>query len=153
MRELIIAGLVAATVVPAAAQAQSRAEVEYDRERVREERREYRDALRYGDPRDIREERDEFLDARRELHEDRRGYRERRAHRRGYTRYVAPYGGFTYRPVHQGYDLRPHFYGQRYHAPGFRSYDTARWIRYGDDLLLVNTRSGRVLQVRRDYFW
>lgn len=150
MRKLIIAGLMAATMMPAAASAQSRAEIRRDRQDVREERRELRDAQRYGDRRDIREEREELRDARRELREDRR---DRRQHRRGYTRYVAPYSSWSYRPVYQGYNLQPRFYTQRYYAPGYRVQANARWIRYGDDLLLVNTRNGRVLQVRRDYFY
>jgi Ni/Co efflux regulator RcnB len=55
--------------------------------------------------------------------------------------------------VRSGYQLRPAFYGPRYaitdygyyrvHAPGRYQ----RWIRYGDDLLLVNIRTGRVLEV------
>ena len=151
MRKLIIAGLMAATTLPVAAMAQSRAEVRESRRDVREERRELRDAQRYGDRRDIREEREELRDARRELREDRRDYR--RAHSRGYVRYQAPYSGWSYRPVYQGYNLQPRFYTQRYYAPGYRVHPNRRWIRYGDDLLLVNIRNGRVLQVRRNYFW
>ena len=150
MRKLIIAGLMAATMMPAAASAQSRAEIRRDRQDVREERRELRDAQRYGTRRDVREEREELRDARRELREDRQ---DRRQHRRGYTRYQAPYSSWSYRPVYQGYNLQPRFYTQRYYAPGYRVQGNQRWIRYGDDLLLVNVRNGRVLQVRRNYFW
>ena len=28
-----------------------------------------------------------------------------------------------------------------------------RWVRYGDDLLLVNLRTGRVLQVVHNRYW
>ena len=153
MRKSIIVGLIAAVLMPAAAQAQSRGEIRRDREELREERRELRNARRYGDRHDIRDEREDVRDARRELREDRRDFRERRAHRQGYTRYDAPYRDWSYRRVHQGYNLRPSFYGQRYYAPGHRSQGYARWIRYGDDLLLVNTRNGRVLQVRQGYYY
>ena len=150
MRKLIIAGLMAATMMPAAASAQSRAEIRRDRQDVREEQRELRDAQRYGDRRDVREERRDVRDARQELREDRR---DRRQHTRGYTRYYAPQRGWSYRPIGVGYNLQPSFYSQRYYAPGYRAQRNARWIRYGDDLLLVNTRNGRVLQVRRNYYW
>lgn len=154
MRKMIIAGLMAAIALPTAAQAQSRAEVRRDRQELREERRELRDAQRYGDRRDVREERRDVREAREELREDRRDYRQnRRAHSRNYTRYYAPSRNWSYRPVYQGYNLQPQFYSQRYYAPGYRVQRNARWIRYGDDLLLVNTRNGRVLQVRPNYYW
>lgn len=154
MRKLIIAGLMAATMMPAAVSAQSRDEVRRDRQDLREEQRELRDARRHGDRRDVREERRDVREARQELREDRRDYRQnRRAHSRGYTRYYAPQRNWSYRPVYQGYNLQPQFYSQRYYAPGYRAQRNARYIRYGDDLLLVNTRNGRVLQVRRNYFW
>lgn len=152
MRKSIIAGLMAAMLIPAAAQAQSRGEVRDSREELREERRELRDARRYGDRRDVREERRDVRDAREEFREDRRDFRQRQ-HRRGYTRYDAPHRGWSYRPVNRGYNLQPSFYGQRYYAPGYRSQGQARWIRYGDDLLLVNTRNGRVLQVRQNHYY
>lgn len=154
MRKLILAGLMAATLMPAAASAQSRGEVRRDREELREQRQDLRDAQRYGDRRDVHEERHDVRDARQELREDRRDYRQnRRAHSRTYTRYYAPTRNWSYRPVNQGYNLQPVFYGQRYYAPGYRAQAQARWIRYGDDLLLVNTRNGRVLQVRRNYYY
>lgn len=148
MRKLIILGLMAAVVVPTAASAQSRAEIRRDRAEVREQRQDVRDARRYGDRRDVREERRDVRDARRELREDRR---DRQA-------YVAPYRGWTYRPVAPGYQLRPGFYGSRYVIanPGqYRLRPAARnqqWVRYGGDLLLVNTRNGRVLQVVRNRY-
>ncbi len=154
MRKLIFLGLMAATALPTAVQAQSRAEIRRDRQDVREERRELQHARRYGDRRDIREEREELRDARRELREDRRDRRQHlRQRSRNYQRYYAPYSNWSYRPVYQGYQLRPSFYGSRYYAPGHRYQGQTRCIRYGDDLLLVNTRNGRVLQVRRNHYW
>jgi len=147
---MIMMALMAAVAVPASASAQSRAEIRQDRRDVREERQELREAQRYGDRRDIREERRELRDARRELREDRR---DRRA-------YVAPYRGWRYQPVSRGYQLRPAFYSQRYVIvnPGHYRVRPAgrnlRWIRYGNDLLLVNVRNGRVLDVVRNrYYW
>lgn len=150
MRKLIIAGLMAATMMPAAALAQSRGEIRRDRQDVREEQRELRDAQRYGTRRDVREERQDVREARQELREDRR---DRRQRSRNYVRYQAPYSSWSYRPVYQGYNLQPRFYTQRYYAPGYRVRGATRWIRYGDDLLLVNARNGRVIQVRRNHYW
>ncbi|HEY0149725.1 MAG TPA: RcnB family protein [Allosphingosinicella sp.] len=152
MRKLILMSLMAAVAVPTAASAQSRAEIRHDRREVREERQELRDARRFGDRRDVREERGELRDARRELRED-------RGDRRRTARYVSPYSGWAYRPLSVGYSLRPAFYGSRYHVTNFGQFGVRqpgrfqRWVRYGDDLLLVNVRNGRVLQVIRNRYW
>lgn len=149
MRKMILFGLMAAVAVPAAAPAQSRAEIRRDREEVREQREDLRDARRYGNRRDVREERQDLREARRELREDRRDRRQ----------YVAPYRDWRYSTLRPGYQLRPGFYTSRYYIsnPGhYRLRPAARnqqWIRYGDDLLLVNMRNGRVLQVIRNRYW
>ncbi len=153
MRKMIMLGLMAAAILPTAANAQSRAEIRHDRREVREQRQDLREARRYGDRHDIREERQDLREARRELREDRR---DRREHQR--ARYVAPDRDWNYRPVGLGYQLRPAFYSPRYVvSPGhYRLRAPGRfqtWVRYGDDLLLVNTRTGRVLQVLRNRYW
>lgn len=150
MRKLITLGLIAAAAMPTVASAQSRAEVRHDRRELRQERQDLRDARRYGDRYDVQRERRDVRDARRELREDRRDLRR--------TRYVAPYSGWTYRTVTPGYRLQPGFYSNRYVVnPGqYRLAPVGRfqtWVRYGDDLLLVNTRTGRVLQVLRNRYW
>ena len=159
MRKFLISALIAATVVPTVgASAQSYGEARRSQERVREERRELREAQRYGDRRDIREERAELRDARREAREDWRDYR--RNNRRVYTlpRYYAP-RGLAYRPVRSGVVLNRGFYGNRYliadpyryRLP--RAVGAQRWVRYGNDVLLVNTRNGRVQQVIPNFFY
>lgn len=147
MRNLIIIGLLAATAAPTAVAAQSRAEVRDSRQDLREEQRELRDAQRYGDRNDVRDERRDVREARQELREDRR---DRRA-------YVAPYRNWNYRPVTPGYRLQPGFFGQRYIInPGQYRLPPAQrnqqWIRYGNDLLRVNVRNGRVIQVVRSRY-
>ena len=150
MRKVIIAGLIAAIVLPTAASAQSRGELRRDREEVQEQRGDLREAQQRGNRNDIREERHDVREAREELREDRRDHVR--------SRYVAPYRGWHYSTVRTGYQLRPAFYGLRYHVanPGqYRLRPAARnqrWVRYGDDLLLVNVRSGRVLQVVRNRY-
>lgn len=148
MRSYIVLGLMAAMTLPTAVSAQSRAEVRRSQQDLREEQRELQDARRFGDRRDVREERRDVRDARQELREDRR---DRRA-------YVAPYRGWSYRPVTPGFQLRPGFYGQRYVItdPGLYRLPPAtrnrQWIRYGRDLVLVNVRNGRVIQVLRNRY-
>ena len=134
MRKPIMWAVLAAISVPAVpvgALAQSKAEIRHDRREVQEARR------------DLRE-------AKRELREDRRDRRR--------SQYVAPYRGWTYRAIAPGAQLRPGFYGSRYFVDPARyrlrpvgRYQ--RWIRYGDDLVLVNVRTGRVIQVLRNRYW
>jgi Ni/Co efflux regulator RcnB len=133
MRKLILLAAAAAVLVPGAAVAQ--------RHEVRQDRRE------------IRHDRHELNRDRRELRQDRR---ETRRHR---SAYVAPYRNWRYRPVTVGYRLQPSFYGSRYYINDYGNYRVRapgryqRWIRYGNDLLLVNVRTGRVLQVVHYRYW
>lgn len=157
MRKAIMMALIAATVSPVAASAQN-GELRRDRQDVREERRDLRDAQRKGDRHDIREERGELRDARREAREDWRDYR--RDHRQAFRRpaYVGP-RGYRYRPVTVGHRFDPMYYGSRYviadpvryRLP--RASGNNRWIRYGNDIALVNVRNGRVIQVYNSFFW
>jgi Ni/Co efflux regulator RcnB len=101
MRKLILLTAAAAVIVPSIAVAQPQ-EIRHDR-------------------REIRQDRHELRQDRRELRRDRRDIRR-------HVAYVAPYRGWSYRPVTVGY-------------------------RYGDDLLLVNIRTGRVLQVMHYRWW
>lgn len=150
MRKLILLSLMAAVAIPAGASAQSRGEIRRDREEVREQREDLRDARRSGDRREIREERRDVREAREELREDRQDRRR--------SQYVAPYRDWRYSTVRPGFQLRSGFYSPRYHvdARQYRLRAGARnqqWIRYGNDLLLVNVRNGRVLQVVRNRYW
>jgi Ni/Co efflux regulator RcnB len=148
--KFLTAGLIAAMMVPAMAQAQTR-EIRNDRRDVREEQRELRHAQRYGDRDDIREERREYRDARQELREDRRDWRQDRR----YSNYRAP---FRYQQFRIGSTLRPNYY-----APAYRPSWDNRWgvpragrnltyVRHYNDLLLVNERNGRVVKVYRNHF-
>lgn len=170
MRSLITAALLAATaLVPAAAQAQGRGELRRDRQEIREERRELRQAQRFGDRRDIREERRDLREARREYREDLRDYRRndwRRNDWRDYRQrnralyaggnWRAPFGYNSFRP---GVRIGAPYYTQRYwisdpyryHLP--RPVGFQRWVRHYDDLLLVDTRRGFVVDVIRGFYW
>lgn len=159
MRKLIVSALAAATLLPAgAASAQSPAEFRKDQRDVREQQQELRDAQRYGTRQDVREARHDVREARQEMREDWRDYR--RDHRQVYTmpRYMAP-RGYTYRTVRIGSALNPAFYGQRYWIADPYRYRLPRavagqrWIRYGNDVVLINARNGRVLQVYNGFFY
>lgn len=167
MRKLIMLGLMAATVFPAVAvpaAAQSRAEIQRDREHLREQQRELRDAQRYGDRRDVREERRDVHDARRDLRESQRDYHRdawrdhRRDNRHVYSRgkWNAP---FKYRKFKPGARI-----GHNYAAPRYviadpwryrlpRPAPHQRWVRHYDDMLLVDARRGVVVDVFRNFFW
>ncbi|HYZ48609.1 MAG TPA: RcnB family protein [Sphingomonas sp.] len=159
MRKLLIPALIAATILPAVgASAQSYHEARQSQRDVRDARRDVQDARRYGDRRDIRDARENLRDARQEAREDWRDYRN--SHRQLYTmrRYYAP-RGLAYRPVATGARLAPAYWGRsylisdpyRYRLP--RAYGVQRWIRYGNDVVLVDTRNGHVIQVIRSFFY
>ncbi len=158
MRTPIILGLMAAIAIPSIAQAQSLGEARNSQREVREERRELRDAQRHGSRSDIREERRDVREAQREARQDWRDYRQ--THRDVYRReaYVGP-RGYAYRPIGVGYRFAPHYYSSRYiisdpyryRLPAARGAN--RWVRYGNDVALVNIRTGRVIEVHNRFFW
>ena len=69
----------------------------------------------------------------------------------GRSAYAAPVRGWKYKPVAPGTRLGAAFYAARYAIAAPSGLPAARgsrrWIRYGDDAVLVDTRSGRVLKV------
>lgn len=168
MRKLIIMGLMAATMLPVAASAQSQREVWESRQDLRQEQRDLNRAYRFGDERDIRREQRDVREARQELREDRfdrdrawgrndwRGYRD--GHRDLYRRgnWNAP---FRYNNFRVGGRIAPAYYGSRYfiadpwryHLPPTRGY--SRWVRHYNDVLLIDTRRGIILDVNRGFFF
>ena len=159
MRILLSVALAATALTPSLADAQSAREVRHDRQEVRHDRAEVRRDMRRGDYREAREDRREAREDRRETREDWRDYR--RAHGDVYRRgaYAAPRGGWRYRPVSVGYRFAPAYYSSRYWINDPWTYRLAtpgaglRWIRYGNDVILVNIRTGRVIRVHSAFFW
>lgn len=167
MRKLIITALVAATVLPAAAQAQSTGELRRDRQDIRKEHRELDRARVSGDRHDIREERRDVRDARREYREDladrnrrwgRDDWRGWRDHNRGiFARgnWRAPFRYYAFRP---GVRIAPRYFGPsfiiadpwRYRLPPARV--NQHWVRHYDDVVLVDTRRGVVVDVIRGFY-
>lgn len=158
MRTLITAALAAAALVPVVASAQSAGEVRRDNREVQDDRRDLRDAQYHGDRRDVRDARHDLRDDRRERREDWRGYRQ--AHPNDFRRpgYAGP-RGFRYRPVTAGYRFTPEYYGRNYWVNDWQRYRLAaplgyqRYVRYGNDVVLVDIRSGRVASVFNGFFY
>lgn len=85
----------------------------------------------------------------------------RHANRNHYRmpRYYAPYRGYNYSRLSIGFFLNSGFYGNSYWIndpwsyrlpPAYSGY---RWVRYYDDVLLVDTYSGEVVDVIYSFFW
>ncbi len=163
MRRLMITALMAATAIPTMAAAQT-PELRRDRQEVREERRDLRDARRDGDRQDVREERRDLRDARQELREDRRDFR--RDEWRGYrntNRQLYRGGnwrsGYRYRTFTPGIRIGVGYYQPRYYIndpwryrlPNPGRYQ--RWVRHYNDVLLIDTRRGYVVDVIRNFYW
>lgn len=134
MNKSILIGLIAAAITPVVANAHPNGN--------REGRHEHRSEARHADRHDVRHDR-----------------RAARHHNRHWTAYRAPSQNWAYRPLSVGYQLRPAFYEPRYAISDYGAFRVRapgrnmRWIRYGDDLLLVNVRTGRVLDVVHNRYW
>ncbi|MGH6612915.1 RcnB family protein [Sphingomonas sp.] len=168
MRKLIIAALIGATAFPVAASAQSQGEVRRDRQDLRQEQRELNRAYRHGDRRDIREQRRDVREARQELREDvrdrnrawgRNDWRGYRDHNRAiYARgnWNAPFRYTAFRP---GIRIAPSYFGSRYYIADPWRYRlpnvgrNQRWVRHYNDVILVDTRRGVVVDVIRNFYW
>lgn len=73
--------------------------------------------------------------------------------------YFAPFSGHFYRPVGIGFFLDPLFFQPRFFLNDPWAYrlppsgDRFRWVRYYDDVLLVDVFSGEVVDVIENFFW
>lgn len=88
-----------------------------------------------------------------------RSYREQNRNYYRPGRYYSPYRDRNYSRISIGFSLGSGYYGSRYwindpwqyRLPA--AYGSYRWVRYYDDVLLVDLRNGRVVDVIRDFFW
>jgi Ni/Co efflux regulator RcnB len=157
MRKAILAGLLAATIVPTIAQAQNN-ELRHDRRDVRDQQRDVARDYRHGAaPAQIRDDRRDVRDARREYRGDWRDYRGRHPDVYRGPAWAGP-RGYRWRPVTVGYRFTPTFYDRRYWVDPYRYHlrpvlGYQRWVRYGNDVVLIDIRSGRVLEVNNDFFF
>lgn len=158
MRKILLAALAATVALPAAVHAQSANEVRKDQREVQKDRREVRKDIARGNFKEANKDARELRGDQRELRGDWQDYR--RTHgdifRRG--EYHGP-RGYTYRGLTVGYRLTPEYYGRSYWVDDFARYRLPppgpglRWIRYGNDIVLVNMRTGRVVRVINRFFW
>lgn len=87
------------------------------------------------------------------------GYRSHNRDRYRLGRYYSPYSGYSYRRLGIGFSLGSLFYSSRYWIDDpwqYRLpdvYDPYRWVRYYDDVLLVNIYTGEVVDVIQNIFW
>ena len=157
MRKLVLAGLIAATLTPALAAAQS-PELRGARRDIREEQGDVRRAIRDGaSPGEVREQMRDVRAARREYREDWRDYRRRNPDVYRGPAYVGP-RGYAYRPVSVGYRFAPAYYDRRYWVDPYRyrlrpvgPYE--RWVRYGRDVVRIDIRNGRVVESYNGFFF
>lgn len=155
MRKIILTALIAASALPGLAMAQTH-ELRRDRQDIRQEQRDLRDAQRFGDHRDVRDARRDLRDARQDYRGDWRDYRtqNRGLYARGNWR--AP---FAYQRFAPGVVMRPNYYASRYYIADPARYRLPvsvgpnRWVRHYDDAVLVNVRTGRVVQVMNGFYW
>jgi Ni/Co efflux regulator RcnB len=139
MRKLIFTMLMAATVLPAAAQAQYRGDDNRDRRDIHQQ-----------DRRDVRDDRDHAW-----ARDDWRRWRDH--DRTIYARGVwnAP---FRYTPFRVGARIAPVYYGPRYFIVDPWRYHLppagpgTRWVRHYNDVLLIDVRHGIVLDVIRGFY-
>ena len=124
-------GLIAAMMVPAVAEAQTR-QIERDRQEVREQKR------------DVREARQDLRQSKQDWRRDAR-----------YQNYRAP---FRYQQFNVGATLRPNYYAPAYRPAWDSRWGVPRagrnltYVRNYNDLLLVNVRNGKVVKVYRNMF-
>ena len=98
-------------------------------------------------------------DWRRDRRYDWYGYRSHNRSLFSIGRYYAPYRNYSYRRPIIGLFLDNGFYGNRYWINDpwqYRLpevYGPYRWVRYYDDVLLVDIYTGEVVDVIHDFFW
>lgn len=159
MRKIWLTALAAtALTIPAAAPAQSPKELQKDQRTVVKDQRKVRHDLARGDFRKANKHTHDLAGDRKELTDDWIDYRRKHGDvfRRGDYRGPA---GYRYRGLTVGYRLTPEYYGRSYWVDDFARFRLPapgpgqRWVRYGNDILLVNTRTGRVERVINRFFW
>lgn len=158
MRNILFAAAAAALVLPAAAHAKDPSEIRHDAREVAKDKREVDRDIARGKFKEGKEDARELREDRAELREDWRDYR--KSHRNAFhrTAYVAP-RGLKYRPVAVGANLNKAFWGKPYWVSNYVTYRLPApgagrsYVRYGNDVLLINSRTGRVIRVYDQFFW
>lgn len=160
-RKTIITGLIAAVAVPGVAVPTASAQSNREWRERRDDRRDIRQDRR-------EDRRDDRRDARRDWRDDRgdrdrrwgrndwRGWRDNNRSQFARGSWRAPFRYNSFRP---GVRIAPRYYGSAYYINDPWRYRLApagrfqRWVRHYDDLILVDTRRGVVIDVIRNFYW
>jgi hypothetical protein len=132
-------------------QARSEERLRERRRDLREDRRDYRQDVREARRWDRAWRNDTRYDWQRYRYSNRNLYRA--------GRYYAPYRNHSYSRLSIGLFLGSGFYGDnywindpwQYRLPA--AYPGTRWVRYYDDVLLIDVYTGEVIDVIYDFFW
>lgn len=168
--KLLTATLIAAMLVPATAATAQNREYQRDTREIRQEQRDVREAQRDLDRARRTGDRDDVRDARRDVREERRDVREARQDRREDWReyrqrnrnlYRAPAfrAPFRYQRFGVGASINARYWGDSYRVNNYARFRLPqpgryqRYVRHYNDLLLVNTRTGRVVRVYNGFYW
>ncbi len=136
---------------------------DWNRERNRDDRRWDNDRGRYDNRYDSRRPQTQsdrwYNDWRRDRRYDWQSYRNQYRDRYRIGTYYSPYRNYGYSRLRIGLSINSGYYGSRYwirdpyyyRLPPVPSY--MRWVRYYDDVVLVDLRRGRVVDVIYNFFW
>ena len=138
----------------------NRVDRQVDRNRDGRIDRNYRDQRQYSNNRNYnRSSRNWNHSWRNDRRYDWQRYRQANRNHYRLSRYYAPYRDYRYSRLSVGIYLGSAFYGSRYwiNNPSYYrlppAYPGTRWVRYYDDVLLIDTYSGEVIDVIYDFFW
>jgi Ni/Co efflux regulator RcnB len=138
-----MAALAATLVLPNAAVAQSASEVRHDTREIAKD-------IAKGHTQEAHEDQNE-------LREDWRAYRRTHPAAFDLPDFVWP-NGYSYNALTVGATLADVFLGTQYRIDDFANYrlpypgEHRAWVRYGNDALLISTRTGRVITVYDNFF-
>ena len=157
-----------------AAQAQfapsERRRLRRDRQDIRQERGDLNCAYHSGDPREIRQERrehngavreyrEDYRDARRDQNWGRNDWRQYRTQNRNLYRGYGWRSDNRYQTFRPGVRIGVGYYSPRYYVNDYSRYRlprpgfNQRWVRHYNGVLLIDVRSGYVVDVIRNLYW
>lgn len=157
MRALIVAALAATSLIPAVAFAQSAREAAGAQKEVQDGLKEVDEALAKGDVQEAKEDMQEVREDAKEAREDWNDYKKKNPDVFRTTAYVGP-DGYVYTRREVGYVFPPEYRADRYYLNDFGTYRLRapatghRYIRYGNDVALVEIATGRVVNLYEGFF-
>jgi Ni/Co efflux regulator RcnB len=157
MRAFIVAVLAATSLVPAAAMAQSAREAAGAQKEVRDGLKEVDKDLAKGDIQEAKEDMQEVREDAKEAREDWIDYKKKHPEVFRGAAYAGP-DGYVYTRRDVGYVFPPAFVADRYWVNNFATYHllspgtNQRYVRYGNDVALIDIPSGRIIKIHYGFF-